>query len=913
MPELNVTILPLIHLKGGSMQRLLRVLIAGFIVPTVCGALCLWNAGADESAVPPTLRLPADAANPVRYRLDLTVIPNQDTFNGTVEIDLQFAKPARVLWLNADKLTLKEASLTVGSEKLPAKIITEPKNYVAFAFERPVGPGAAMLQAAYQGEINRKDLEGIFQVKDGDRWYVYSQFEPTFARRAFPCFDEPNYKVPWQLTLHVKQDQVVLSNTPIISETNSGAGIKMVKFVETKPLPSYLVALSVGDLDLVDAGTAGKKNTRIRIAVPRGRATEAKYAAETTPAILNLLEDYFGIPYPYDKLDQVAVPLFGGGMENAGHVNYGASIILAKPEEDSVQRRRVWVSIAAHELAHEWFGDLVTTAWWDDIWLNEGFASWMTSNIVARYHPEWQSNVEGVNATQWAMQNDTLVSAREVRQPIQSDDDIANAFDQITYDKGATLLHMFETYMGEERFRQGVQRYLARYAWKNATSADFLTAVAGDDPNIVPAFSSFLDQPGVPLVTVGLDCSRGPAKLELSQVRFLPLGSPGTASQLWRIPVCARYPTGSTEARECVLLDGPSREMRLSNANGCPAWVEANAGGQGYYRVLYKGDLLGSLLSDGARALSLTEKVALIGDISALTGNGMIPLGKALTLAPPLARDPNRSVVTKTMEITTGLQDHLVPPGLVPNYRSYLQDLYGPRAHQLGWKATPGESDDNRLLRPAVLAVVANQAEDTELIAEAKTLALAWLVDRKALDPEMVSAVLETAARHGDRALFDRMRAAAHQEKNEDIQWRVLTALGLFPQPEIDKEAFSIVLTNEVDPRQSLSILFGASRSPGTRELAYEFVKQNADKIVSNVPNFFIWSTGAMLPTMANGFCDEQHRQDAATFFTPRSTKYTGGPRILAQTLEGIDLCIAYKKAQQPSVTEFLQQYRSVH
>ncbi|MGD0223509.1 MAG: M1 family aminopeptidase [Terriglobia bacterium] len=895
------------------MQRVLRVIAATLVVTTALGALHVSSAWADDSVAPPGLRLPADVVSPVRYRLDLTVIPDQDTFTGTVEIDLQFAKSARVLWLNAEKLTLKEATLTVDSERLAAKVIPEAKDYVGFAFEHPVGPGEATFRATYQGEISRKDMEGIFQVKDGDRWYVYSQFEWTFARRAFPCFDEPSYKVPWQLTLHVKKDEVALSNTSITSETNSGDSMKTVKFAQTRPLPSYLVALSVGDLDLVDAGTAGKKNTRIRIAVPRGRGAEAKYAAETTPAILNLLEDYFGISYPYEKLDEVAVPLFGGAMENAGQVTYGASVILAKPEQDSLERQRLWVSIASHELAHQWFGDLVTTAWWDDIWLNEGFADWMANKIVAEYHPEWRTNAEAVNATQGAMGNDALVTARRVRQPIESNDDIANTADQITYNKGAALLHMFESYMGPERFRVGVRRYLAKHAWKNGTSADFLTALAGDDTTIFPAFSSFLDQPGVPLITAGLDCSGGTPKLELSQQRFLPLGSTDVAAHLWKIPVCVRYHAASAEARECTLLDRPSSGMPLSKASGCPVWLEANAGADGYYRVLYQGDLLNALLKDEARPLTLAEKVALVGDILALTRNGKIPLGKALALTPALARDSDRYVVTQTMTITTDLQDRVVAAEFLPNYRRYLEDLYGARAHQLGWKAKPGERDDDRLLRPAVLEVVANQAEDAKLIAQAKALALDWLADHKALDPDMISTVLETAARHGDRALFDRMRAAADQEKNEDIQWSLLTSMGLFPEPEIDKEAFSIVLTNEVDPRQSLGILQGARGSPRTRELAYDFVKQNADKIVTKVPNFFIFSTGAILPTAANGFCDEQHRQDAASFFTARSTKYTGGPRFLAQTLERIDLCIAYKKVQQPSVTEFLQRYSNAN
>jgi alanyl aminopeptidase len=265
-------------------------------------------------------------------------------------------------------------------------------------------------------------------------------------------------------------------------------------------------------------------------------------------------------------------------------------------------------------------------------------------------------------------------------------------------------------------------------------------------------------------------------------------------------------------------------------------------------------------------------------------------------------------VVAKTTQIATGLQDTLVSPDLLPNYRRYLEDVYGPRAQQLGWKAKPGESDDDRLLRPLLLSVVANQAEDQELIAAAKTLALAWLDDRKAVVPDMLGPVLSAAARHGDQALFDRLRAAAKKEKDEDIQRTLLYAMGLFPQPEIVKAAFSIVLTDEFDIRQSVAIFFGAGESAKTRDLAYDFVKGNWDALIAKLPT----DSGAFMPGLAGGYCDEQHRQDAASFFEGRSTKYTGGPRILAQTLEGIDLCVAYKKAQQPSVTEFLEGYGKV-
>ncbi len=863
------------------------------------------RAGQTENPPPPKFRLPADVVGPTRYHVDLTLVPDQDSFTGAIDIELEFKKPSSVLWLNAEKLEIKDMALTVGGEEVTGKVITEPHDYVGVAFDHSVGPGPATLHATFQGEISRKDQQGIFQMKDGDRWYLYSQFEAIYARRAFPCFDEPNYKVPWQLTLHIKKDQAGFSNTPILSETDAGEGMKTVKFAETKPLPSYLVAVAVGDMETVDAGTAGKKHTHIRIVVPQGRSLEAKYAAETTPAIVNLLANYFGIPYAYDKLDEVAVPLFGGAMENAGLVTYGSALIIQKPDQDTPGRQREWVSLASHELAHQWVGDLVTTAWWDDIWLNEGFASWMANKNVNKYHPEWKMNISELNAYEGAMDNDALVSARQVRQPIESNDDIANAFDGITYNKGSALLNMFESYMGPEKFQQGIHRYLLKYEWKNATSAEFLAALAGDDSNLASAFSSFLDQPGVPLVTAQLECHDGAAQLDLTQQRFFPLGSSGAAPQLWKVPVCVRYPAGTGEARECTLLEQQSAELRLTKATGCPGWVEANDGANGYYRVLYQGDLLDDLLKKNAQVLSLPEKVALIGDLAALTKNGKMPLGKALALAPAFAQSPARQVVTKTMEITTGLQDNLVSDDLLPQYRKYLLALYGGRARELGWKAQPGESEDARFLRRALLGVVGNGAEDPEAVAQAKRLALAWLNDHKAVDPDMVNVVLSIAARHGDRELFDRMRAAAKKETDESFRGNLIFCLGLFQDPEIVNTALPIALSGEFDVRESLSILFAPSERRQTRDLAYDFVKRNWDLMVAKLPT----DTGAYAPYVAAGYCDAEHRKDAESFFTGRSTKFTGGPRVLAQVLEGIDLCIAYKNAQEASVTEFLKSY----
>jgi len=298
--------------------------------------------------------------------------------------------------------------------------------------------------------------------------------------------------------------------------------------------------------------------------------------------------------------------------------------------------------------------------------------------------------------------------------------------------------------------------------------------------------------------------------------------------------------------------------------------------------------------------------VALIGDLAALTRNGKMPLGKALALAPAFARSPARQVVTKTMGITAGLQENLVSEDLLTRYRQYLLDLYGGRARDLGWKTKPGESEDARLLRPSIQSLVADGAEDPEAIAKAKNLALAWLDDHKALDPDMVAVVLSVAARHGDRDLFDRMRAAAKKETNENFRGNLIFCLGLFQDPEIVNTALPLALSGEFDVRESFDIMFAPSERRQTRDFAYDFVKQNWDLLVAKLPT----DTGSYVPYVASGYCDAEHRKDAESFFTGRSTKFTGGPRILAQVLEGIDLCIAYKNAQEASVTEFLKSYK---
>lgn len=708
----------------------------------------------------------------------------------------------------------------------------------------------------------------------------------------------------------MKKEHAAVSNTPPLTESDEPDGRKKVVFAETKPLPSYLVAVSVGPFDFVDAGKAGKNHTPLRVITPKGKRAEARYAAEVTGQILEQLEDYFGIPYPYEKLDGLAVPLFGGAMENPGLITYGQTIILNEPARDTIERQREYAEVAAHEMAHQWFGDLVTTAWWNDIWLNEAFASWMSAKVMAHWKPEWNTKVSEQNARLGAMSQDSLISARKIRQPIETNDDIANAFDGITYSKGQIVINMFESWMGEDAFRRGVQHYLRQYSWRNATAGDFLDSLGSSgNQGISRPFSTFLDQPGIPLVSARLRCDTpGGPTLYLSQKRALPLGSTGSTDQTWQVPVCVRYGEGDSTHRECTLLTQASTEWILPSAKSCPAWVLANADGAGYYRVLYEGDLLSRLLADHGRLLSPAERVATLGDVQALTAMGEIKAADALALAPQFAGDPVRQVVGSAIGITGRVRENLVPQELLPNYARFVDKTFGERARRLGWNAAKGEDAEARLLRTTLLPLVAVWGEDHQLAAEARQLAQRWLADRNSVDPEIVEPSLTVAARTGDQALFKKLQQALASTNDHQQRELLFTALGSFRDPEIARSALDLVLKPELDIRESAALLLGPLSTPETKRLPFEFVRTNFDAIV-RMADDTVFSPGSFLPFVGNGFCDEKSRAEVAGFFEPRVDRFNGAPRNLANVLERIRLCTAYKAAQEASVAEFLRKY----
>ena len=867
--------------------------------------LPLLSMGADS---PPKLRLgEVQQAKPTSYSVDLTLDPDKDTFRGSIDIRVNIERPTQTLWLNATNIAVEKATLKRSGETQAAIVVPGGDNFLGLKFSGPVASGTVEVRVVYTGKVLTRDQSGIFRTEDQGNRYLLTQFEQIAARRAFPCFDEPSYKVPWQVTLHVPAGDKAVSNTPVLSEKIEGA-TKTFVFQETRPLPSYLVAFGVGPFEFVDAGVAGRNHVPVRIVTAKGRAEEAQYAAEVTATILTRLEDYFGIPYPYAKADQVAIPISAGfAMENAGMVTYGQTIILAKPQNDTERRKRTYASVAAHELAHQWFGDLVTTAWWNDIWLNEAFATWMSSKLIAEWKPEWKTRAEDVDDKLYAESRDSLLTARKIRQNIESNDDIENAFDGITYQKGAAVIGMFENWVGAAAFRKGVHSYMERYAFRTATTADFLDSVStATRKNLAPAFSTFLDQSGVPVVSVSLDCKRRRPVLHLGQQRYIPLGSKSTERQIWSIPVCMRYGTDSSSRTSCEVMTKPAMDVPLEG-NSCPAWVQANDKAVGYYQADYVGALLGKLTEgDVAARLSAPERVDLIGNAQALTESGKMALTDALALVPVFHADPERHVVEQALQLAVGPSNHLVRNDLEDKYAKFIRANFAERARETGWAAKAGESDEARLLRPRLLPAVATFGRDEELAKQANELASEWLATREGIDPGMVRAVLATAAYSGDAKLAQRF-VDVWPKLDPQQQDALLHAMAGFRDPQAIRLMLEAVLGGKlpVTPAANL-FLYAGMDAESTRKVRFDFLKEHFDQILQLLGDS-TFSGRSRLPNTGLGFCDSESKKELQDYFEPRLKQLVGAPRVLAHVLEGIDQCMAIKAEQEPSVTAFLE------
>ncbi|HET7504099.1 MAG TPA: M1 family aminopeptidase [Kofleriaceae bacterium] len=861
----------------------------------------------------PTLRLPRNFL-PTGYAARLAIDPARSGFDGSIQIAGNVAERSRVIWLNARKLTVHKAvAQRPGQPDVALTATAVGDDFLELRAAHALDAGAWTLAIDYAGNFDALNTAGAFKQTVGDASYVYTQFEAIYARRAFPCFDEPDSKVPWKLTLDVPRQLVAVANAPQVSEAPLDDHTRRVEFAETRPLPSYLVAFGVGPFEIVDAGKT-HRGTPVRIVALAHRAADAAYAAKTSSKLIDLLEDYFGSPYPYDKMDMLAIPITVGfgAMENAGLITYTETLMLLDARA-SRERQLRWISVASHELAHQWFGDLVTMKYWDDIWLNEGFASWMQHKITQRFEPAWHDDQSELNTRDVALDNDSMVTARRIRQPIATNDDIFTAFDRITYDKGASILNMFESYLGAETFRRGIREHIARRAWGNATSTDFVAAISeAASKDVGPAFATFLEQPGTPEITATLACDGGKPSVTLAQRRYLPPGS-GTAAATrpWIVPVCVTYDSAGKRAEACTMLDHETGTLALE-ARTCPRWMMPNVNGRGYYRSAYTAAQIGALRDEAWPQLSWTERRAMFRDVRDAASTGKLPLPLALSLVPKLLAGGDRFTVGPAIQLTMGLA-RMVPPDLVPAYEAWLRQTFGPGALKAGLVPRDTDTLDIEVTRAELIAAVAWRGREPRLVAEAVKLADRWRDLPQSLRGEVLQIAVDASPE-----LFERTLKDVHGETDRTRRQEMLRALASVRDGKRQTAALELMLDGKLDPRETLMMLFGGAggdrRNPGLNTgideaslvVSQQFFRDHQAAIMKSMPQDGTSGPFARLSALFTETCQADQREAITTYVKQTFASLPGGSRTVAQTLEQMDQCIARRALLEPELRSWL-------
>ncbi len=873
-------------------------------------------AGTGEAEAHPGLRLPGDV-RPTAETIELTIDPAREGFSGKVDIDVDLAQRRESIWLHARGLHVASANVTPdGAAAIAARWTDEDDHGLGrLALSGAVPAGHARIHLEYEGPFTA-GTQGLFRPKQAGVGYAFTQFEAIDARRAFPCFDEPGFKIPFTVTLDVPQGNEAISNTPEIKRAPADGGLVRVSFAQTRPLPSYLVAFAVGPLDVVKAPDVPPNAVRsrplpLRGVATKGRGPELAYALAHVGELLSALEGYFGIEYPYEKMDVLAVPDMGGAMENAGAVTFEEDLLLIDPKTAPVSQRRAFAEVVAHEFAHQWFGDLVTMAWWDDTWLNESFAEWMGVKIADRWDPTLHSDLTLASGMQEAIGTDSLVNARQIHQPIASSDDIENAFDDATYEKGGSVIAMFERWLGSDVFQRGVQRHLSQHRFGNATVDDFLGALssaAGRD--VSTPYRTFLDQPGVPFIEAAVQCSDGAPRLHLKQSRFLPLGSTGDAAKQWQVPVCARYASAAGATKEaCTLLAAAEGDLPLEGPT-CPAWVFPNARGMGYYRFSLASADLANLRSRAIPALDTRERMALGNSLRATFSRGMAPFGEVLQVATVLADNPDEHVAEEPTGFVATAYEWLHADPVRPRIEAFARKMLGSQLGKLGWTKRKGEPETAVGLRAHVLGFLAEVGQHPAVRAEAKRRAAAYIgfgkdgaIHRDAVDENLAGTALAVAAEDADAPMIDALVASYLKAQDDELRGTLLGSLSRVRDPALGARVLGLVLDDRVKYTEMLTPLWGQFSAPETREAAWKWLKEHWDAVAARSSAAMF--SGVQLLGMPQAFCDEAHAAEVATFFEGRAAKVEGGPRVLAKTLEAIRLCTAKRSATEADARRF--------
>jgi alanyl aminopeptidase len=866
---------------------------------------------------PPAGRLPADVA-PQRYALSLQVVPERERFAGTVEIALRLTRERDVIWLHGQDLRVTEASVQPeGGERAPARWESiNAEGLAAVRLTRPIGPGVVTLRLAFDAPFNA-GLQGHFHVTADGRQYAFTKFEPMSARLAFPCLDEPGYKTPFELTLTVPEGLTALGNTRVIDQADLPDGLRRVRFAPTENLPTYLVAWAVGPFDVVDATlpptSIRERPLPLRGIAARGRGAELAYAMTHARGWLESLEGYFGMEYPYDKLDLIAAPDYpSGAMENAGAIMFREPSLLLHEKTASENQRRNLAITVAHEVAHQWFGNLVTMAWWDDLWLNEAFAEWMGFRVIHELSPGYRLDVELLHDIHGAMSADSLASARQIRQPILTNHDIRNAFDGITYVKGAAVLTMFERWIGPDAFQRGIRAHLAGHRGGNATADDLLSALsAAAGRDVATPFRSFLMQSGLPTIEARVRCEGGAGHLALRQSRYLPAGSTGERDRTWQLPVCARYEARSEVRTACTLLTEREGRMELPGPS-CPSWVLPNADGAGYYRWSMPPADLARLRKAGYSRLGALDRLAFADSVRAGFDDGTVPAADVFAALSPLVTDESRHVSTAPMSLLRFARTRIADDALRPRVEAFARKLYAPLMGKLGWAPRPGAQEDGEtaLLRSEVVAFLAHAGRDPAVRREAALRGRSYIgfggdgrLHADAVAGDLAGVALAIAVQDGDAAVFDAVLALLRATRDAPVRGSMLRALASTHDPTLAAKVHALMLDPGVRGSEIFPLLGTRMADPATREPAWQWYREHFDAVTARLAA----QHGQYAANVGQSYCDAAHADEVRAFFEPRMGAFVGGPRNLTAVLESIRLCAARVTAQGESTRAFFQ------
>jgi aminopeptidase N len=842
-------------------------------------------------------RLPTTIV-PSHYKLLLDPDIGQQKFTGEETITVQVQQSTHEIVLNSLGLEISLAEATATDKTQPALVSYDlPNEMVRLSFAQALPANAASLHLKFLGKLTT-GLRGLYLSKSARRQYAVTQFEGTYARMMFPGFDEPAFKATFDLAIIADKGDTAISNGRIVKdEPLPGSMRHKITFSTSPKMSTYLVALAIGDWQCLERTVDG---TPIRVCAEPDKKQYGQFALEAAAQSIHFYNQWYGIKYPFEKLDMLAIPDYEwGGMENTASIFYRDTALLMDEKTASVFSRRGHATVVAHEIAHQWFGDLVTAAWWDDIWLNEGFASWMERKPVMAWHPEWHLEDDEAATAQQVIGQDSLSAARAIHGDPRTSAEIKEMFDGITYEKGAAVLGMLESYVGPDVFRNGVNAYLKAHANGNATSADFWQAMAKVSGKPVDKIMpTFVMQPGVPLVTVSGGCTRGKLTLELAQQRFL-LSTKDDArqGQVWSIPICSK--AKKMIGLSCYLAD--KEDMRFTT-NACPSWFIANRGAKGYYRVFYQDPKnLMNVAATAENDLTVPERIAFIEDLWAMTRAGKEPIGIFLKVARELRTEHNRLVAGFIADHMDIIGRSLVPEKNQKEYRELVRQQFAPLAKEVGSTAGANDNDEQKALRASLLGIMGS-AGDPDAVATAQKLTQAYMKDSSAVEGTIIGPALAVAAENGDAALYEQFTQAMASARSTEEYYHFLFALTSFRQPELAQRTLALVDQGKIRQQDYVRIFPALLAGSPAREIAWDYLKAHWDALAEKVTTF--GGRGAV--SALGGFCSIEKRDEIKQFFATR--RAPGAERALQQSLEQITTCVEFKQLQSENMQKFLHQ-----